>query len=69
MKNLHSVSAIAIDRGIMDKRHLIIFAIKNLKLTPVARDGNNRLYDDAQRVLIEAELDRVIKDRIARTSE
>ena len=59
MKDLHTITDIVKARNMFGKRHKVRVAVNKLDLVPVAWVGHTRLFDNAQRVQIEAELARI----------
>ena len=67
MKDLHTVADIIESRDMWKHKHKVYVAIKKLGLVPVKWEGQNRKFDNAQRKLIEGELDRIINRRSTTT--
>lgn len=58
MKDEHTQASIAAERGCAE--HKVKAAIDKFRLIPVRWVGRSRIFDDAQRAQIVAELDRII---------
>ncbi len=69
MNDFHTITQIAKARNLGSKWYKVRVAVKKLKLVPVTWVGHTRLFDSDQRLKIEAELDRIIAEKAARSAE